>query len=48
MKRLPLLVLLPLVAAPLRGDDGDLLLTIDHYLRVKSTVPAIAGQTAQL
>jgi pimeloyl-ACP methyl ester carboxylesterase len=34
--------------ALLRGDDGDRLLTIDHYLRVKSTVPAIAGQQAQL
>ena len=32
----------------LRGDDGDRLLTIDHYLRVKSTVPGIAGQQAQL
>ena len=32
----------------LHGDDGDRLLTIDHYLRVKSTVPAIAGQQAQL
>src|SRR6187455_716173 len=32
----------------LRGDDGDRLLTIDHYVRVKSTVPAIAGQPAQL
>ena len=32
----------------LRGDDSDRLLTIDHYLRVKSTVPAIAGQQAQL
>ena len=31
-----------------RGDDSDRLLTIDHYLRVKSTVPAIAGQQAQL
>jgi len=34
--------------AMLRGDDGDRLLTIDHYVRVKSTVPAMAGQTAQL
>jgi pimeloyl-ACP methyl ester carboxylesterase len=34
--------------ALLRGDDSDRLLTIDHYLRVKSTVPAIAGQTTQL
>ena len=32
----------------LRGDDGDRLLTIDHYVRVKSTVPAIAGQPAQI
>jgi pimeloyl-ACP methyl ester carboxylesterase len=47
-RRLLFLILLPLVAAPLRGDDSDLLLTIDHYLSVKSTVPAIAGQTAQL
>ena len=28
------------------GEDGPL--TIDHYVRVKSTVPAMAGQTAQL
>ncbi len=48
MRRLLFVLLLPLVAVPLRGDDSDLLLTIDHYLRVKSTVPAIAGQTAQL
>ena len=48
MRRLLFLMLVPLVAAPLRGDDSDLLLTIEHYLRVKSTVPAIAGQTAQL
>src|SRR3954454_23328615 len=26
------------------GDDSGQLLTIDHYVRVKSTVPAIAGQ----
>ena len=32
----------------LHGDDGDRVLTIDHYVRVKSTVPAIAGQPAQL
>ena len=35
-------------AALLHGDDGDRVLTIDHYVRVKSTVPAIAGQLAQL
>jgi pimeloyl-ACP methyl ester carboxylesterase len=32
----------------LRGDDAERLLTIDHYVRVKSTVPAIAGQPAQI
>ena len=30
------------------GDDGARLLTIDHYVRVRSTVPAIAGQPAQI
>ncbi len=30
--------------APLAADDGGRLLTIDHYVRVTSTVPAIAGQ----
>src|SRR5687767_13604140 len=29
-------------------DDSERLLTIDHFVRVRSTVPAIAGQTAQL
>ena len=46
-----LVVAASLVAASVtlvRGDDSDRLLTIDHYLRVKSTVPAIAGQQAQL
>ena len=30
------------------ADDSDRLLTVDHYVRVTSTVPAIAGQAAQL
>jgi pimeloyl-ACP methyl ester carboxylesterase len=30
------------------ADDSGTLLTIDHYVRVTSTVPAIAGQPAQL
>jgi len=34
----------PIVAA----DDSEQLLTVDHYVRVRSTVPAIAGQPAQL
>jgi len=47
---LPLAVVVVVVSgvALLHGDDGDRLLTIDHFLRVKSTVPAIAGQMAQL
>src|SRR5215213_11270263 len=30
------------------ADDSSRILSIDHYLRVKSTVPAIAGQQAQI
>ena len=36
--------LAPIAAA----DDSEQLLTVDHYVRVRSTVPAIAGQTAQI
>jgi pimeloyl-ACP methyl ester carboxylesterase len=35
-------------AAALFADDGDRLLTINHFVRVKSTVPAIEGQTTQI
>ena len=31
-----------------RGDDGERVLTIDHYVRTRSSVPSIAGQEAQL
>jgi pimeloyl-ACP methyl ester carboxylesterase len=30
------------------AEDSEHLLTVDHYVRVKSTVPSIAGQTAQI
>jgi len=30
------------------GEDGRSLLTVDHYVKVRSTVPAMSGQTAQL
>lgn len=30
------------------ADDGDRLLSVDHFVKVTSTVPAIAGQPAQL
>jgi pimeloyl-ACP methyl ester carboxylesterase len=35
-------------AASLSGDDSSRLLSIDHFVRVKSTVPAIAGQQSQV
>src|ERR1051326_2881050 len=30
------------------AEDSDQLLTLDHYVRVKSSVPSMAGQTAQI
>ena len=33
--------------AAVKGDDGGRLLTIDHYVGIQSTVPAIRGQSAQ-
>jgi pimeloyl-ACP methyl ester carboxylesterase len=49
------LVTSSLLAASLFGtaslvlaDDGDQLLRLDHYIAVKSTVPAIAGQTTAI
>jgi hypothetical protein len=36
------------VAHPARSDDGDRLLRLDHYVSVKSTVPAITGQTTSI
>src|SRR3954465_6870614 len=44
MGKLALAVCVLSVAALSFGDDSEHLLTIDHYVRVKSTVPAIAGQ----
>jgi pimeloyl-ACP methyl ester carboxylesterase len=35
-------------ARPSSGDDGEQLLTIDHYVRVRSTVPAISGQATAI
>ena len=43
-----LAVLLSFFVATTGADDSDKLLTVDHYVRVKSTVPAMAGQPAQL
>jgi pimeloyl-ACP methyl ester carboxylesterase len=33
---------------PVSADDGEQLLTIDHYVPVRSTVPAINGQPTQV
>ena len=35
-------------ASPALADDGQRLLTIDHYVLTKSAVPAIKGQPAQI
>jgi len=41
-------LLLGVAASPGFADDGERLLAIDHYVAVKSTVPSIAGQPAQI
>src|SRR5712671_1734977 len=45
---LPMLLLAGAASIPAAADDGERLLTVDHYVRTKSTVPAIAGQPAQI
>jgi pimeloyl-ACP methyl ester carboxylesterase len=39
---------LVLASSPARGEDGARLLSIDHYVRVRSAVPAIEGQLTQI
>jgi pimeloyl-ACP methyl ester carboxylesterase len=48
MRTLAALSLLLFMVVPLAGDDSERILTIDHFVRAQSTVPAIAGQPAQL
>ena len=50
MRRLAtcIMALVPLLTFGARADDGERLLSIDHYVPVQSTVPAIAGQIAQI
>src|ERR1700728_1734871 len=43
-----IVVLVFLMTASSYADDGERLLSVDHYVRVHSTVPAIAGQTTQI
>jgi len=42
------LVLALAVAAPILGDDSSIILSVDHFVRVKSTAPSMAGQPAQI
>jgi pimeloyl-ACP methyl ester carboxylesterase len=37
-----------LLATALLGDDGERMLSVDHYVRVHSEVPAIKGQMTQI
>jgi pimeloyl-ACP methyl ester carboxylesterase len=48
MKSLALLLLVGLASVPLIGDDSERILTIDHFVRVHSSVPTISGQPTQL
>src|SRR6187402_1441665 len=42
------LLLAAFLVVPLVGDDSERVLTIDHFVRVQSSVPAISGQPTQL
>jgi pimeloyl-ACP methyl ester carboxylesterase len=37
-----------LLAQPAGPDDGDRVLTVDHYVRIRSGVPSVAGQSTQI
>jgi pimeloyl-ACP methyl ester carboxylesterase len=41
-------VLAAIAVAPASADDSSKLVRVDHYVNVRSTVPAIEGQTAQI
>ena len=43
MRRLTFAALVLALGQLVFGDDSERLLTIDHYVRVKSTVPSIAA-----
>src|SRR5215472_11166618 len=43
-----LLVLGCWIVQPAMADDGSRLLSVDHYVRVHSTVPAIKGETTAI
>ena len=45
---LALIVITIVLGRPVSGDDSDLLLTVDHQVRIRSTVPATMGQPAHI
>ena len=42
-----LLAAAPAAAQPTAGEDSQHILTVDHYVPNRSTVPAIQGETVQ-
>ena len=46
--RAPIAVFALFVPLLLSADDGERLLSLDHYVRVRSAVPAIAGQNTEI
>ena len=48
MKTRLLLIAIFLLAPMTFAEDSEQLLTVDHYVGIKSTVPAISGQTTQI
>ncbi len=48
MRVVAISILALFIGLPSVGDDGDRLLSVDHYVRVRSAVPAISGQTTQI
>src|SRR6187455_1364674 len=38
----------PVAAQPTAGEDSQHILTVDHYVPNRSTVPSISGQTTQV
>ena len=45
---IPCILALLFAASAAFGDDGARLISLDHYVRVRSTAPAIVGQQAQI
>lgn len=48
MRTLSTILVTTALAVSAAADDGERILTIDHFVRVTSAVPALAGQPAQL